>query len=144
MNARASRADALTLVEVLIVVIVLGVLAAVVVPRFSAAASDTRQGKLAASLMTVRAQLQLYRREHHGACPSWKSFMTAMTGRTHADGGTRGSPALGPYLPRIPANPFNDLSTVGDANAALGSTGWIYDETSGAFRANDCAANQAL
>lgn len=50
------RQRGFTLVELLIVVIILGMLAAMVVPRFSNAASDTKVGALPGNLSLVRRQ----------------------------------------------------------------------------------------
>ena len=44
--------SAFTLVEILIVVVILGILAAIVVPRFSGAADEARQGAFITSLKT--------------------------------------------------------------------------------------------
>ncbi|NLX12286.1 MAG: prepilin-type N-terminal cleavage/methylation domain-containing protein, partial [Phycisphaerales bacterium] len=60
----------LTIVEVLIVVIVLGIVAFTVVPRFSRAASDHEDSRLKSHLEVVRRQIELYRIEHDGQFPS--------------------------------------------------------------------------
>jgi general secretion pathway protein G len=51
---------AFTLVELLIVVVVLGILAAVVIPQFSGAATDATKGSLAHQLLVINDQIQIY------------------------------------------------------------------------------------
>ena len=53
-----------TLVEILIVVIILGILAAIVVPQFTEASSDAKLSNLTTNLQSIRAQLELYRLHH--------------------------------------------------------------------------------
>ena len=48
-TGRVSRAKGFTLVEILIVVVILGILAAIVIPRFTDAAGDTERAAFAAS-----------------------------------------------------------------------------------------------
>src|SRR5258708_1750936 len=56
--------QAFTLVEILIVVVILGILAAIIIPRFANASKDARRASLSSQLGAVRAQIQLYTIEH--------------------------------------------------------------------------------
>jgi prepilin-type N-terminal cleavage/methylation domain-containing protein len=56
---------AFTLVEVLIVVVVLGILAAIVVPQFSNASSQAAIGALQSTLHTIQTQIE-YQRQRNG------------------------------------------------------------------------------
>lgn len=136
---------AFTLVEVLIVVIVLGILAAIVVPQFSSAATDAKLSALQSNLQIVRGQLQLYKIQHNDTWPAQATFGTQMTSNSDATGatGTGASYIYGPYLQQVPANPYNNMSTIGATSAAVGTTGWIYDATTGSFKANDSTAHAA-
>ncbi len=126
---------AFTLVELLIVVIILGILAAVVVPQFSDASSDAQLSSLTTNLQTIRGQIELYKIQHNSTYPKMAKFTAQMTEGTDVagDGGTD----FGPYLQTIPNNPFNNLNDL--AATLTGLTGWMYDEDSGEFRANDGA-----
>jgi general secretion pathway protein G len=126
------RSKAFTLVELLIVVVILGILAAVVIPQFSDAGTDARFSSLQTNLATIRGQIELYKLQHNGEYPPAASFATVMTAKTNADHTATGTPALGPYLQRVPANPF-DNST--DIAAAAG--GWEYEDVNGTFLADD-------
>lgn len=130
---------AFTLVELSIVVIILGILAAVVIPQFTDAAADARLNSMTSDLLLVRKQLEAYKTQHNGQYPAAATFIAQMTQKTNADGTTGGAPNLGPYLMKIPVNPFSDQNDVGAG--AVGSSSWYYDETDGEFRANCHAAH---
>ncbi|MCK4659101.1 MAG: type II secretion system protein [Phycisphaerae bacterium] len=137
LSSRTSRG--FTLIEVLIVVVILGILAAVVVPQFSDASSDAKLDALQSNLNTIRSQLQLYKMQHNGSWPALATFTNQMTLVSKADGstaalGTAGYP-YGPYLLSIPNNPFTDTNTV--TNGADDTSAWHYNASTGEFRAND-------
>ncbi|MCD6304482.1 MAG: prepilin-type N-terminal cleavage/methylation domain-containing protein [Planctomycetes bacterium] len=136
-----------TLVEILIVVIILGILAAIVIPQFTEASNDARVSALVSDLQTVRSQIELYKVQHKDEYPgtvngTWSinNFVSSLTGKTDVDGQAGGT--LGPYLQKFPTNPFNNSSTVRDAtgatdpNAAVGDAGWWFNPTTGNFGVN--------
>ena len=55
------RRRAFTLIEILIVVVILGILAAIIVPRFADAAGDSNDASLRTQLRIVRTQIELFR-----------------------------------------------------------------------------------
>lgn len=59
----------LTLVEVLIVVILMGIIAAVAIPRFTTATNDAQDNALNANLATMRTVIELYAAQHQGRYP---------------------------------------------------------------------------
>ena len=130
------RHTGFTLVEILIVVIILGILAAIVVPQFTEASGDAKVSALASDLQTVRSQLQLYRLQHSGSYPS--DIVTQLTTMTKEDGTAGGT--LGPYLTAFPSNPFTDSATV-DVNGTKGdgSHAWYFNTTTGEFAPDDAA-----
>ena len=110
-----------TLVEILIVVVILGILAAVVIPQFTNASVDAKISGVRSDLQTVRSQIQLYK-FNNDAYPTLAGFTTAM---------------VPTYLQAVPTNPFTSSS----ARSALNVTtaGWVYIEGTGAFNACDSA-----
>ena len=132
-----------TLVEILIVVVILGILAAIVIPQFTEASSEAKQNSLMSNLQTVRSQLELYKIQHNDKLPAAtgetsQDFIDRMTGTTDIDGNTTGTD-YGPYLQQMPSNPFNDLATVRINGAVAGANtdGWRFDTSNGDFRADD-------
>ena len=139
-----------TLVEILIVVIILGILAAIVIPQFTEASNDARESALASDLQTLRSQVELYKIQHLDCLPGWDpltstvddaDFITDLKGQTAQDG-TAGTD-FGPYLQSFPSNPFVDpavgdtvVSGAGAPNADAAS-GWWLNTTTGKVSPND-------
>ncbi len=133
-----------TLVELLIVISVLGILAAVVVPMYSDAGQKTRSSALKTDLQKIRTQIEVYRSQHNDQLPVFSGeasgdFARRMTSQTDRDG-YAGSD-YGPYLNKIPKNPNNGKNTVriDGSPAGANSDGWRIDTYSGIFQADDSA-----
>ena len=130
-----------TLVEILIVVIILGILAAIVIPQFSSASGDARKSSLATTVQSLKSQVALYRLQHNDTLPGVATFWTLMTTKTDANGaafvqGTSNSGPFGPYMQDIPKNALNSNTSVLDSAIAPGSKtasacGYQYDFTGG-------------
>jgi general secretion pathway protein G len=78
-----------TLVELLIVVIILAVLAAIIVPQFSSATIDAQEAALDANLARMRSSIELYHAQHASVYPG----AAATTGGTCPAGGSAGTAA---------------------------------------------------
>ncbi|HMB94403.1 MAG TPA: prepilin-type N-terminal cleavage/methylation domain-containing protein [Tepidisphaeraceae bacterium] len=146
MRAYHTRKSGFTLVEILIVVIILGILAAIVIPQFTNASEDARKNSLTSQLQTIRSQLSLASVQHlDNASPHLAAGGTGnapwdqLTVKTNADYTVTGTPAFGPYLNSAPINPLNggtdvvvntSATTDPAVNSAVAggtaSTGWVY------------------
>jgi prepilin-type N-terminal cleavage/methylation domain-containing protein len=138
---------AFTLVEILIVVAILGIMAAIVIPTFSGHIQQAKEAAAKDDLRILRNAIELYASQHNNvppgylfgnssASPVYLAFVGQMLYSTNKAGwtahiGTDGYP-LGPYLSAMPKNTFNDLKTVkmtanGQAMPAqaTGTYGWI-------------------
>ena len=114
-----------TLVEILIVVIILGILAAIVIPTFTNSAQDARRSALASTVQSVRAQIELYKLQHGDTLPDLVTSWAPFTG-TSTFGGT----TFGPYMQAAPENQLQANSAVvknGTATAAGDTQGFVYD-----------------
>ncbi len=133
-----------TLVEILIVVVILGILAAIVIPQFTDASTDAKEASMQTDLQTMRSQIELFKIQHTDALPDTNSFAEFETELTTRISG------FGPYMQKIPKNVFNGLNTIrfDGAAAGAGSAGWRLDTdlasaNYGAFQADDSAAHAA-
>jgi general secretion pathway protein G len=130
-----------TLVEILIVVVILGILAAIVIPQFTQASTEAKENSLRSDLQSLRSQIELYKCQHNDIPPSLADFANQMVYTTQINGTASASKQrvdpfnFGPYLERVPENPFtnNDSIVAWDSGAA--TDGWEYNETTGEIRA---------
>ena len=122
-----------TLVEILIVVVILGILAAIVIPQFSQASSEARESSLKSDLQAIRSQIELYRIQHNDLLPTNAAELTlALTTKTdiYGDPWVTGVVGYGRYMKDIPVNPFSQANTVGDASDGVGTAvDWVYTVT---------------
>lgn len=150
MRARASKA--FTLVEILIVVVILGILAAIVVPQFTSATKDSQGANIKSQLSNINTQLELFISKNNSAIPTLAEMQT--DGAAYAGVATKkhwkplldGTPLDGDtkYLKSPPVNPVSTAPTVATLIAAGTVTGadkqvngdetaegWNYDDTTG-------------
>ncbi|MCC5823463.1 MAG: type II secretion system GspH family protein [Phycisphaerales bacterium] len=118
MNTRR----AFSLLEITIVVVMLGILAAIAIPRFAGASDEARTASTESTLGSVRASIASFRAAAVIAGDDPFPTLTQLT-----DGST--------LRFDLPANPFNNLSTLQSVNAAQaqnravvnpGGAGWNY------------------
>ena len=107
---KTTRRNAFTLIEILIVVVILGILAAVVVPQFTNAADDANDAAIRSQLQTLRGQIELYRAQQN-AEPAL--LVTGWTDLVDND-----------YLMNSPSNPLTSSTTI--AAAAGAGVGWVW------------------
>jgi len=143
-----NMAKGFTLVEILIVVVILGILAAIVVPQFTNAANEARQGNVETQTSTLENQIELFAAQNNGVYPT-----VAELNANPANGSVTGWSVLidGNYIKEAPRNPFaptanaytvtvsaaaNSAAADVEANAADGSQGWFYNPALGFIRAS--------
>lgn len=127
-----------TLVEILIVVVILGILAAIVIPQFSEASTEAKLNSSMSSLQTLRSQISLYKIQHNDNPPCHGTFAEAtfknqLEQYSNAAGSTQATKddthIYGPYVQSIPRNPWNNSSSVAAADGA--GVGWVYKAETG-------------
>ena len=137
-----------TLVEILIVVIILGILAAIVIPQFTSASEDARKSNMKSQLQTLRSQIELYKLQHRDTPPvlsgsDWSPMLVCTN-----DAGVEKTTAptnvpdatykFGPYMQAAPVNPLTNSDSVVAGATALGTatstTGWVYNTQTGEIK----------
>ena len=122
--------SAFPLLESVVVVLIVGILAAIAAPRMFDAAGDARDSALRRNLAAVRDAIELHK---------------LRAGRLPGEAGTEGDlrADLGPFLQPFPPNPVKDSSSVSvksDGTPFTGTVGggfgWRYDSRSGEIIAN--------
>ena len=156
ISLRSSRdQDGFTLVELLIVVIILAILAAIIVPQFSAATDDANQSAYDTNIANIRASIDLYRQQHNeypgavisggGTCDTGvavvgavgeAAFLAQLKNYTNAAGqactGTGPNFRYGPYLKDdLPVNPLGATPSSTVTVVATGILGLTSGTTDG-------------
>ena len=147
---RTLRPKGFSLVELIIVVVIIGLLAAIAIPRFSRGAANTNVTAFAGDMAVLRNALELYAVEHGGLYPKTASFEEELTQFTKEDRSVSADKSagfnLGPYLVAVPDLKVGDnkggngvAATVGTPTAASATAGvgWLYEESTGRIWPND-------
>ncbi len=152
------RCVGFTLVELIIVIVILGMVASIAIPRLSRGTSQAPQAALESDLRVVRSAILRYAIEHDGAFPgpTELDFVKQLTAYTDVSGvANRIRTAryrFGPYLVVIPPCPvgtnagssrvlIDATNSPPRANTASGA-GWVYNPNTGEFYANTTDVEQ--
>lgn len=118
-----------TLVEILIVIVILGILAAVAIPQFSSASQTAVKKSLARQWQEVENQIELYRTRNGGLLPTQDALAPMGAG----DWGVLVSKN---YLREEPINMYTQSTSLvpGVAASAMAAgqasgLGWYFDNT---------------
>lgn len=147
MSTQAMRRG-FTLVEVLIVSVILGLLAAIVLPQFANASVTARKTALMHQLQRLRSQVQLFKVQHGDATPALNGDnWTDLLNPSVFEGLMQG-----PYLSAPPRNMLNQFTTVlvVDEDPAFGDSvtgthiGFVYNPATGVIMGTNTAGTRVF
>jgi prepilin-type N-terminal cleavage/methylation domain-containing protein len=128
-----------SLVELMIVVAVLGILAAIVVPQFQEHATQAKEAVAKDSLRILRSAIELYTARHTGVPPGYKSD-NPQNPPTSLDFCQQLVTECR-YISGMPQNPFNkrqDIRMVGNGEIfppnPTNQFGWVYQPATKTIR----------
>ena len=126
---RIAVSKGFTLVELMIVVSILAILAALVIPKFTDASVKAQSSATLDTLRAARTALERYKLDHQDQYPGIDDLWSALIVKTDQDGTPNANGDYGPYIKSAPVNPFTDSSTVAAFGAGDATDGWEYDTT---------------
>lgn len=135
-----TKTSAFTLTELIIVIAVLGILAAIVIPKFSSATEEARSSGAMSQLVSVRKQIEVWKLDHNGTYPTLSQVQSGaadwavFTSKTLIDGSIDSSGSFGPYFPTPPVNNYTNSSLVVEAGSPVNTAGWTYNDSNGALK----------
>jgi general secretion pathway protein G len=146
---------AFSLVEILIVVVIIGILAAIAVPKFSNASQVAREDSLKEDLRLMRTAIGVYKTQHFlnpgypagnsAQNPTQQDAFNQLLQYSDTNGNVSADSSAiykyGPYLNAMPPNPLNNSATwkiLSDSDPFIpdGTTGWLYQPSTGLLKAN--------
>ena len=145
---RRARAKAFSLLELVIVIVIIGVIAAIAIPRMGSAADNSTNTAVAADISNVQRAIELYATEHleqgpatdpdGSTNPNPAVFTQRLLSTTDDSGNLAPNGIYGPYLRAWPQNLLNKLSSVriGGAAAGANTDGWRFDPATRAFESD--------
>lgn len=136
-----------TLIELVIVILILGILAATAAPRLLSVASDAEEAAVTTQLAIMRDALDYYASEHAGKYPASLTALVKYTSEAGAMSSNKTSVyKYGKYLEKMPGCPSGPSkgatgwgATSNPPGGASGSStvGWLYHSLSGGVWVND-------
>jgi general secretion pathway protein G len=120
-----------TLIELIVVVLILGILAAVALPKFVGQSDTAKLNGSLQSLTVLRTAIDTYR-VNNSAYPTLAALNTQAGIMQYMRSPTFPAPAVG-------ANQNNNIVGATPIAVTAGGAGWVYDSTTGNIAINDAS-----
>ena len=116
MGKKRKKNSGFTLVEIVLVIVIIGILAAIVVPKFAGQTDSAKIAKTRANLQSIRSAVRLFQSDNDGTPPAAMADLVPN------------------YIPRVPEEGITPSTAV--AAAVDGSGGWAFDPSDGSANVN--------
>ena len=131
MHMTKSKKSGFTLIELMIVVAIIGILAAIAIPKFAELIRKSGEGASKGNLGSIRSSLSIYYGDMEGVYPAQLQALTI----------------AGKYLTSIPLaktpsyHPDSSGEVDGTLTAETGAGGWFYNNVNGDANAGTMIVN---
>ena len=117
---RKKSESGFTLIELVIVIVILGILAAVALPKYEDMREQARVATIKGQLGTIRSAIAI---QYARNALNGQANFPPLDGTIFAEG-------------RVPKEPVNNLSSVKAFPGVDGSGGWVYQQSTGIVKVN--------
>jgi prepilin-type N-terminal cleavage/methylation domain-containing protein len=111
------KARGFTLVEIILVIIIIGILAAIIIPKFAGQSEKAKIATTKANLNSLRSAIRLFQSDHDGTPPS-----------------DLAADLVPDYIRAVPEEAVTPSTLISASNTGAG--GWVYNTTDGEVSVN--------
>ena len=136
MRYRRGNPSGFTLIELMIVVAIIGILAAIALPRFGQMLEKSREGQTKGNLNSIHSAASIYYGDQRGVWPTTLNTSSVYLFSQYLDN-VGAVKVTGFFVAGAvsPSGPLVTLTTQGSVPTGSGS-GWLYDSGNGSFYVN--------
>jgi prepilin-type N-terminal cleavage/methylation domain-containing protein len=125
-----------TLIELMIVVAIIGILAAIAIPKFAQMLEKSREGATKGTLGSLKSASSIYYGDQQGIWPSSLCTASTYSFSKYMDN-ISAVKVTGAFVPGVTSPVGNQvIVTSQGATPLAATTGWLYDSTNGSVFVN--------
>src|SRR5258708_1862156 len=130
------KAKGFTLIELMIVVAIIGILAAIAIPRFAQMLEKSREGSTKGNLGALKSAASIYYGDWQGVWPQTLNTQTTITFSRYMDN-IQNVKVTGAFTAGVSSPAGNAVAMAAQGIVPTSqATGWLYDSSQGAIYVN--------